>query len=177
MESLKKLVFVGLYNVFARHLPKSNAMLVGKACKKIRNGIAKQFIAYCGSNVNLQKGAEFSRKLKIGDNSSIGINCLVQGVVVIGSNVMMGPEVYIYTQNHCHERTEVPMIEQGYEKEKPVFIGDDVWIGSRATILPGVRIGTGSIIGASAVVTKDVPDYSVVAGNPARVVKSRVWSD
>lgn len=86
---------------------------------------------------------------------------------------MMGPQVFIYTQNHNHDRTDIPMIAQGYEEEKPVVIGDDVWIGSRVTILPGVHIGEGAIIGASSVVTKDVPAYSIVGGNPAKVIKSR----
>lgn len=92
----------------------------------------------------------------------------------IGSHVMMGPEVYIYTQNHNFSRIDIPMDQQGWTEEKPVTIDDDVWIGARVTILPGVIIGKGSIIGASAVVTKDVPPYSVVAGNPAVVVKKRI---
>lgn len=173
MDKMKKVICIALYNAFAKHLPKSNARLVGTICKKTRAGLAKGFITYCGKNVNLQKGAVFSSRLEIGDNSSLGINSVVQGKVVLGSNVMMGPEVLIYTQNHRHERTDIPMIEQGYEEEKEVTIGDDVWIGSRATILPGLSIGKGSIIGASAVVTKDVPEFSIVAGNPARVVKNR----
>lgn len=65
------------------------------------------------------------------------------------------------------------MDKQGWADEKPVVIEDDVWIGLRVTILPGVTIGKGSVIGASAVVTKSVPPYSVVAGNPAKIVKTR----
>lgn len=86
---------------------------------------------------------------------------------------MMGPYVFIYTQNHNFSRTDISMDQQGWSEEKPVVIEDDVWIGARVTILPGVVIGSGSIIGASAVVTKSVPPYSVVAGNPAKVVKNR----
>ena len=65
------------------------------------------------------------------------------------------------------------MDHQGWSVEKPVIIEDDVWIGSRVTILPGVTIGEGSVIGASAVVAKSVPPYSVVVGNPAKIVKTR----
>ena len=162
-----------MYCLIARHLPKSNALIVGKICKWFRSCLARCFISYCGKNVNLQKDAEFSMRLKIGDNSSIGINSFVQGKVTIGSNVMMGPDVRIYTQNHRHDRTDIPMIEQGYEDEESVEICDDVWIGARATILPGVVIGKGSIVGSAAVVTKNVPEYSIVAGNPAKVVKYR----
>lgn len=174
MYNIKKYICMGLYGLFAKHLPKSNARVIGSVCKRIRSLLARTFVSYCGKNINLQKGAVFSSKLQIGDNSSLGINSVVQGKVIIGTNVMMGPEVQIYTQNHCHKRIDIPMIEQGYEEERSVVIGDDVWIGSRATILPGVTIGSGSIIGASAVVTKDVPNYSVVVGNPAKVVKTRM---
>lgn len=174
MNSIKKYLCIVFYNSFAKHLPKSNARLIGPGCKKIRSFFAKGFISSCGENVNIQRGAVFSSKLSIGDYSSVGINSVIQGPVRIGRNVMMGPEVYIYTQNHNHQRLDIPMIKQGYENEKPVIIMDDVWIGSRVTILPGVTVGCGSIIGASAVVTKDVPDYSIVAGNPAKVIKSRI---
>lgn len=85
----------------------------------------------------------------------------------------MGPEVYIYTQNHDFSRMDIPMDQQGWSKERPVVIEDDVWIGSRVTILPGVIVGRGCVIGASSVVTKSCPPYSVVAGNPAKVVRLR----
>lgn len=65
------------------------------------------------------------------------------------------------------------MCEQGSTEERPVVIGNDVWIGGRVVILPGVRIGNGAIIGAGSVVTKDVADYDVVAGNHARIIKNR----
>ena len=86
---------------------------------------------------------------------------------------MMGPDVMIYTKNHNTERTDIPMIEQGNTQPRKVTIGDDVWIGARAIILPGVTIGQGSIVAAGSVVTKDVEPFSVVGGNPARVIKVR----
>ena len=85
----------------------------------------------------------------------------------------MGEDVTIITRNHRFDRTDIPMMEQGFCEEKPVFIGDDVWIGDKVLILPGVKIGTGCIIAAGAVVTKDIPDYSVAAGVPAKVIKQR----
>jgi maltose O-acetyltransferase len=112
-------------------------------------------------------------KVALGDNSNIGQNAQLLGPVSIGANVMMGPEVLIFTNNHCFERTDVPMIDQGLSEVLPVKIEDDVWIGARVIILPGVTIGSGSIIGAGSIVTKSVPPFSIAAGNPAKVIKIR----
>lgn len=125
-------------------------------------------------NVNIQPNAIISRRIKIDDYSGIGKDSFIQGNVTIGKHVMMGPECYIYTRNHCFDRIDITMDQQGFSMEKPVIIEDDVWIGSRVTILPGVIIGKGSVVGAAAVVTKNVPPFSVVAGNPAKVVKNRM---
>ncbi|MBR4197321.1 MAG: hypothetical protein IKQ94_00950 [Bacteroidales bacterium] len=87
---------------------------------------------------------------------------------------MMGEDVVIIGGGHCFERTDIPMGEQPSKEKTSLFIDDDVWIGSRAIILPGCsRIGRGAIIGAGAVVTKDVPDYAIVGGNPAKILKYR----
>lgn len=85
----------------------------------------------------------------------------------------MGPECIIYARNHAHERIDIPMIDQGFENEKPVTIEDDVWIGGRVTILPGVTVHQGAILGAGSVVTKDVPPYAIVGGNPAEIIRFR----
>jgi len=102
------------------------------------------------------------------------INSEVYGPVKIGRDVMMGPEVVIYTSGHKHDRTDIPMIAQGSDEARPVVIGNDVWIGRRAIIMPGVTVGNGVIVGAGAVVTKDIPDYVVVGGVPAKTVKNRL---
>lgn len=171
MSKIRKAICFALYNI-AKYLPKSNSK-ISLGSKKIRYILAKGFIDYIGNNVNIEHGAVFGKSVKIGDNSGIGINCVIQGRVEIKKNVMMGPEVYIYTRNHEHSRTDIPMIEQGFEKERQVIIEDDCWIGSRVTILPGVHIGEGAIIGASSVVTKDIPPYTIVGGNPAKILKER----
>ena len=107
--------------------------------------------------------------MSIGDNSGIGINCEINGPVTIGRDVMMAPKVVIYTSGHKYDRLDIPMVGQGSTEKQPVTIGDDVWIGIRAIITPGVHIGNGCIIGAGAVVTKDAPPYSIVVGVPAKV--------
>ena len=129
--------------------------------------------ARLGRNVNIEHGADFDSRLVIGDNSSLGIDAEAHGPVTIGRDVMMAPECVILTQNHCHDRTDIPMIQQGNEEPRPVTIGDDVWIGRRVIVLPGVTIGGGSIISAGAVVTKDVEPYTIVGGVPAKIIKHR----
>lgn len=168
MKSIYKI----LYRSIGVRMPLSDATFSFGA-KKFRQFLTKKIVVKMGENVNIEKGAEFFDSLEIGDNSGIGVNCMLSGKVTIGNDVMMGPEVFIYTFNHRFDRTDIPMWKQGHEETKPVHIEDDVWIGSRATILPGVRIGKGSIIGANSVVTKDVMPYSIVGGNPAKLIKVR----
>ncbi len=165
----KRLLYLG-YNVTGAWLPISSHF---HFAQKVRLFWAKKIAKYCGTNVNIEKHAHFTPELSIDDNSGIGIKCEINGPVYIGKNVMMGPEVIIYTHNHEFSQLDIPMNQQGKGKTEPVYIGDDVWIGRRVIILPGVHIGSGSIIGAGAVVTKDIPEYSVAVGVPAKIVKSR----
>lgn len=167
---MKKKLLRVLYIVFAKRLPVSYHC---NFAKKIRCFFAKRIIKRCGENVNIEHGAVFSDLIEIGDNSGIGVNCEINGSVKIGKNVMMGPEVVIYTSNHSFKDINIPMNEQGYSLENPVEIEDDVWIGRRVIILDGVKIGKGSIIGAGSIVTKSIEPYSIVGGNPAKVIKSR----
>ena len=169
---LKKSIGYFIYICFARFLPVSYSRLkLGQ--KKIRAFCGKLIMSKCGKNVNIEKGALFSTRMELGDRSGIGLNARIYGKTVIGKDVMMGPECYIYTRNHEFSRIDIPMNQQGFSEEKPVIIGDDVWIGSRVSIMPGVQIGKGVVIGCGAVVTKSIPDYAVVAGVPARIIKYR----
>jgi maltose O-acetyltransferase len=93
--------------------------------------------------------------------------------VTIGRDVMMGPGVILLTRNHRFDRLDAPMRLQGGAEERPVVIGDDVWIGTRAIVLPGVTVGDGAIIAAGAVVTAPVPSRAIVGGNPARIIRYR----
>lgn len=140
---------------------------------KYRRLLAQQIIKECGKEVNIERHAQFNNNIHLGDYSGIGSRCHIGGNTYIGDHVMMGPEVVVYTQNHCMERTDVTMDQQGFQPVEPVYIGNDVWIGRRVIILPGVSIGDGCVIGAGAVVAKDIPPYSVAVGNPTRVIKRR----
>ena len=161
-----------LYACIGRYLPRTYAPVkIGQ--KQFRAFCGRLILNKCGKNVNIERGARFSSKVELGDNSGIGIDSFISGTCTIGNDVMMGPQCFIYTWNHKFDDTSRTMRGQGFQEEKPVCIGDDVWIGSRVTILPGVHIGSHSIIGAGSVVTKDIPEWAVAAGNPAVVKKYR----
>lgn len=173
MSGVRKKAGQLLYRAIGVHLPSSADRHFGRGARAFRSFCAGLIFDECGYCVNIEKGALFPSCMSIGDRSSIGINSRINGAVRIGNDVMMGPEVMIYTRNHRSDRTDVPMIRQGVTEEKEVVIEDDVWIGARAIILPGVLVGKGSIVAAGAVVAKDVPRYSIVGGVPARVIRSR----
>ena len=172
MSKLKRKIGALFYYSIARHLPVSySGVKLGQ--KALRGFCGRLMLASCGKKVNIEKGALFSSKVSLGDYSGIGIDANICGTCTIGSYVMMGPNVTVITHNHKHDDLEQPMMFQGFEEEKPVVIGDDVWIGERVMIMPGVHIGNGSIIAAGAVVTHDVPAYAVVGGVPAKIIKMR----
>lgn len=171
MWTVKKKILYIFYKLTAAWLPISQHSSVAK---NIRTFWARKIATKVGTNVNIERNASFGPLLEIDNDSGIGIDCEIYGPVTIGKNVMMGPEVIIYTSGHKHDRIDIPMGKQGNDQVRPVYIGSDVWIGRRAIIMPGVSIGNGCIIGAAAVVTKDIPDYSVAVGVPAQVVKSRL---
>lgn len=170
MKIEKEKVLLVLYLIFARNLPQSRHF---PPAKKFRVFFGKLIMRSAGEQINIEKGAMFNKEVSLGDYSGIGVNCELNGPVTIGKYVNMGPKVVVYTQNHSSSRTDIPMQKQGYDDVKPVIIGDDVWLGRRVIILPGVTIGTGSVIGAGAVVARDIPPYSVAVGNPAKVIKNR----
>ena len=170
--SIKRKIGGLLYYSIARHLPRSySGFKIGQT--GLRRFCGKLMLTHCGKKVNIEHNALFSPKVSLGDYSGIGVNAKIYGTCVIGNHVMMGEDCTIITRNHKFDRTDIPMMEQGLEEEKPVHIGKDVWIGDRVTIMPGVHIGDGCVIGAGAVVTRDIPPYSIAAGVPAKVLRSR----
>lgn len=113
--------------------------------------------------------------ITIGRNCTINAYCLLQGNggIYIGNNVLIASHSSLFSSNHNFENVSKPIRLQG-ESKLGIRISDDVWIGSGARILDGVKIGTGAVIAAGAVVTKDIPDYAVVAGVPAKIIKLRI---
>ncbi|NET62716.1 MAG: acyltransferase [Symploca sp. SIO2E6] len=111
----------------------------------------------------------------IGNKTDIGCNTIISsgGGIAIGSHVLIAGNCYIGGGRYITDRLDLPMMEQGVYSQGPVVIEDDVWLGAGAIVLDGVRIGKGSIIGAGAVVIKDLPDYAVAVGVPAKVIRIR----
>ncbi|WP_338208765.1 sugar O-acetyltransferase [Lactiplantibacillus paraxiangfangensis] len=135
----------------------------------------KEILGSCGQNVSVQANfnCDNGRNIHVGDNFLSNYNLTVLDIapVTIGDNVMIGPNVDIYTVNH-------PLTARGRRaslaKGSPVTIGNDVWIGGKVTITPGVTIGDNVVVAAGAVVTHDVPANMLVAGVPAKVIKTLV---
>lgn len=111
--------------------------------------------------------------INIGEHSRIGHNNYLYGDIHIGRFFMSGPNVSIMAGNHGMEVNGVPMVFQN-SKSKGIRIGDDVWLGCNSTILDGVNIANGSIIGAGSVVLQDTEPYSIYAGNPAKKIRDRL---
>jgi acetyltransferase-like isoleucine patch superfamily enzyme len=124
----------------------------------------------------------YEQKINIGPGSRIGPSCEIVAAspVSIGANVFFGPSVYVTTVTHgLDPESPKPYALQPLQS-KPITIGDGCWIGTKVIILPGVSLGEKCIIGAGAVVTKDIPSYSLAVGNPAKVIKkysfeSKTW--
>ena len=166
---MKKISLI-IYLLFLKHLPATNGNYpMCSIIRRMRSSVGKYLFDKCGNYINIEKGADFGKGngITIGNYSGLGINCYVRGPLIIGSDVM------IFHGDHAMSRRDIPMRLQGDSVSKPVVIGDDVWIGARSIILKGVHVGKGAVIAAGAVVTKDVPEYAIVGGVPAKVIKYR----
>jgi maltose O-acetyltransferase len=174
--SIKQFTCLALYYCFLQYLPASTTPLIGKIARKLRYHCCKHIFKFCGKNVNIERRAVFGSgtELCIGDNSGLGINCVVPGDLFVGKDVMMGPHCYILGANHSFDRCDIPMIQQGHAVKMKTIIEDDVWIGRQVIFTPGRTVKRGSIIAAGCVLSKDFPEYSVVGGNPSQLLKSRI---
>lgn len=175
-------LFVGK-NVNLKHVHKislGKSVLIGDYVEI--NALSNQGISI-GDNVSIGKMVtidctgvlnNIGEGLSIGNNVGIAQNSFIQvrGKVVIENDVIIGPNVSIFSENHLYENRDLPIRCQGVSR-KGVIILEGVWIGTRSVILDGVKIGAHSIIAAGSVVNVDIPDYSIVGGVPARIIKTR----
>lgn len=138
----------------------------------VRRRIQQQLFASAGQHTFIEPPfyCDYGRHIQFGEQVFLNFNCTILDVawVTFGNHIFVGPGVQFYTVNHPLSATQR---RTGQERAKPINIGDDVWIGGAAIICPGVSIGARAVIAAGAVVTRDVPADSLVAGNPAQVIR------
>ncbi len=170
-----QLFFLAIYYGLLRYLPSHTSPVLGKTSTFLRYRCCTHIFKQCGKHVNVERKANFGsgRNIVIGDNSSIGINACMPSNTIIGENVMMGPNCFILGRNHAFDRTDIPMIQQGYFPDQQTIIGNDVWIGRDVLMTPGRTISDGTIVAAGCVLTKDFAPYSIVGGNPSKLIRMR----
>ena len=174
--NIRRKIFLALYYGFCQYLPNSYSTFGGDIWNACRIFCCRRIFKFCGKVSTINRRAYFGdgRNVEIGDFSGIGENCIIPNDIVIGKYVMMASDVHILSNNHLFVNTDTPMCLQGYSSPKSnTVIEDDCWFGIRVIMTPGHRIGKGSILAAGAVVTKDVEPYSIVGGNPAKLIKKR----
>lgn len=139
---------------------------------EFRREILRTLFGTVGKNVFIEPTlkVDYGYNISVGDYFFANYDCVMLDVcrITIGNHCMFGPGVHVYTATHPLDPVER---NSGFEYGKPVSMGNNVWVGGRAIINPGVTIGNDVVIGSGAVVTKDIPDRVVVAGNPAKVIK------
>lgn len=176
---LPKFLCVIFYYSFLRYLPASYIPVFGKMSKYLRYQCCKVIFKKCGLNVNIERMAFFGSgfKIEIGNNSGIGVKCTVPSDTIIGDDVLMGRNLYIFSHNHNYIDSNKLIRLQKHQQKKQTVIGNDIWIGSNCTFTPGRKIRNGIVIGTCSVVTKDFDEYSVIGGNPAVLIKKRISLD
>lgn len=129
---------------------------------------------YIGHDVLFNVGVHIqaSKRIDIGSNTHFAPYCILYGPLEIGDKCAIAAHTVFASVGHTYDRPDIPFVDLPAQSAK-IVLEDNVWIGANASIIAGVTIGTGSIVGAGAVVTHDVPPYSVVGGVPARLIRSR----
>lgn len=169
--TLRYTVYKGLFARCGKNISVSQGCHI-RDFKKIVLGNNIMF----GLNSQIYSAGNGNERIEIGDNVSLNSNVMINadigGCIRIGNNVLIGPNVVLRASNHKFLDRNTPIIQQGHEPGY-IIIEDDVWIGANAVILPDVTIGKGAVVGAGAVVTKDVKPYSIVGGVPAHEISIR----
>ncbi len=163
-----------------KHIVSGSGFTVEDGC--FINALCKNGV-HIGKNFSLGRNSmiectgvirELGDSLEIGDDVGIAANAFisVRGKVRIGSSTIFGPGVKLFSENHIYKDKDTPIYLQGASRQG-IEIGEDCWIGADAVILDGVKIGKGCVVAAGAVVNKDVPDYTIVGGVPAKIISTR----
>lgn len=168
-----------VYYGIARHLPKSNRPVLGKFGGWLRYQCAKHLFSECKGYVNLEQGAYIGNGKAfrvLGDGCGIGKDFVCHNrIVTIHGRLLMGEDVLFQGYGgHSFDNPDETIGTGAPLPDTPLEIMNDVWIGARAIVLTGCKqIGAHSIIGAGSVVTHDVPEYAIVGGNPAKIIRMR----
>ena len=169
---IARMILYMIYRLFVRYFP-NDFRPYALFLPSLRNYIVSLFVLKSGINIRVKYNADISPNIAVGDNSELGQGCIIYAGTEIGNDVLMGQDVKIFTRNHNFSDLSAPIRTQG-ETFNKVVVEDDVWICSNVVILPGVRIGAHSVIASGSVVTKSFPPFSVVGGNPAKLIKNRI---
>tara|TARA_B110001469_G_scaffold117373_1_gene123286 strand:- start:5334 stop:5966 length:633 start_codon:yes stop_codon:yes gene_type:complete len=171
---MKRSISLCIYYFIAMYMPGSPLPFSGFG-QNLRARCARRIFRKFGEDAKVNDRVYFGSgiNVELGAFSSLNHGAWISNDTVIGDHVMMGPFVMILSGSHNHERLDIPMREQGAPSRRPVIIGNDVWVGARSILLPGVKIGDHSIVAAGSVVTKDVPEWAIVGGSPAKLIRMR----
>ncbi len=167
---MKKILFA-IYLIFFKNTPEDYRPY-SLFFPWIRGRLVKGYLSRCGIKPRVKSGAEISPNATMGDYSELGTRCIIQANVHIGDNVIMGPDVKVYSRNHKFDRLDIPISQQGKNYYKTI-IGNDVWLGANIIVTAGCKIGDHAIVAAGSVVTKDVSEFAIVGGVPAKVIRYR----
>jgi len=154
----------------------------------LRRKLYKQQLNHLGKNATFESGVRFGspNKIYVGDSCILSRNVNINAGeclgIYIGNYVAIADGTYFRSANHAFDDLDIPIQQQGHNyktvlyngKKYSIVVEDDVWIGARAIILSGAKIGHGSVISAGAMVSSEIPPYSIVVGNPGRVIKNRL---
>lgn len=143
--------------------------------RRLRSGAIRRMkgLTYVDPTAYIDLRSHISKDLRAGAYAYVGRGCRLGPGVSIGAYTMLAPQVTLVGQDHIFDLPGTPMIFAGRPAQKETSIGDDVWIGFASILNAGIVVGTGSIVAAGSVVTKDVPPFTIVAGVPATVIRRR----
>lgn len=170
-----KKIYLALYYGFAQFLPDSYTKPFGGIYNAIRVFLVKKFVKKAGDIDTINRCAYLGngQDVELGDHCTLGANSSIPNNTIVGKYSMVSRQVHILDRNHEFKDVNIPIKLQGYKEKKQTIIEDDVWIGMRSFLTPGRHVRRGTIVASASVLTKDFPEYSIVGGNPAKVIKMR----
>lgn len=175
MKSIMRKICLVLYYGIAQWLPDSYAKFIGSISNWFRIYCVKHIIKKCGSVDTINRRVYFGNgeEVELGDHCTLGANTSIPNDTIVGAYSMISRQTYILHGNHCFDSVEIPIKCQGSYPNKRTIIEEDVWIGMRSFLTPGRHVKKGTIVAAGAVLTKDFDEYSIVGGNPAKLIRKR----